>query len=162
MQIFLIALIIVVIGLIRYRRQLQDGYRYVDRQAAPAKATMLPLPQAHRDILEKYFKFYNALSPASKVNFERKVALFIYSKQFIPRMINEVTLEAKVLIAASAVQLTFGLADHPLRYFNKILVYPDDYYSQITKALSQRRSESHVWYHRSFVAKFCRGVRSCE
>ena len=129
----LAVLIIVVILLIRYSGQMQSGYRYVDRQAAPLKAKILPVPQAYRDILLKYFKFYQALSPEAQVTFEQKVALFIYSKQFIPRDISEVTLEAKVLIAASAVQLTFGLPDYPIRHFNKILVYPNDYYSRITK-----------------------------
>src|SRR5690606_1678772 len=57
----------------------------------------------------------------------------LYGKRFIPRNVAEVTIEAKVLIAACAVQLTFGLPDIYLQHFNKILVYPDDYYSSITK-----------------------------
>jgi Mlc titration factor MtfA (ptsG expression regulator) len=62
-----------------------------------------------------------------------KVTNFIYGKRFIPRNVDEVTIEAKVLIAASAVQLTFGLPHVYLRHFNKILVYPDNYYSSITR-----------------------------
>jgi Mlc titration factor MtfA (ptsG expression regulator) len=73
------------------------------------------------------------LSPAAKSTFERKITRFIYGKRFIPRLIDEVTIEAKVLIAASAVQLTFGLPDFALHHFDKILVYPNDYYSSITK-----------------------------
>ena len=133
MEGFLIVLIIIVLALIRYAQHLKYGYQYVDRQAAPMKAKVLPVPQAYRDILQKYFKYYQALSPSAKITFERKVTLFVYSKQFIPRMIEEVTLEAKVLIAASAIQLTFALPDFPLRHFDKILVYPNDYYSSITK-----------------------------
>ncbi|RAW02777.1 zinc-dependent peptidase [Pseudochryseolinea flava] len=133
MESVVIVLIIVVLAMMRYAQHIKHGYQYVDRQAAPVKAKVLPVPQAYRDILQKYFKYYQALSPSAKLTFERKVTLFVYSKQFIPRMIDSITLEAKVLIAASAVQLTFGLPDHPLQHFNKILVYPNDYYSGITK-----------------------------
>ena len=44
-----------------------------------------------------------------------------------------VTIEARVLIAATAVQITFGLHDVYLRHFNKILVYPNEYYSVFSK-----------------------------
>jgi Mlc titration factor MtfA (ptsG expression regulator) len=133
MESILIVLVIIVLALIRYAQHIKHGYQYVDRRAAPVKVKVLPVPQAHRDILQKYFKYYQALSPSAKLTFERKVTMFVYSKQFIPRMITEVTIEAKVLIAASAVQLTFGLPDTTLGHFNKILVYPNDYYSRITK-----------------------------
>jgi Mlc titration factor MtfA (ptsG expression regulator) len=133
MQGAFIVVVIIAVGLIRYSRQLNISFRYVDRQAAPVKAKIIPVPQAYRDTLQKYFKFYQALSPSSQAIFEQKVTLFIYGKQFIPRDIDEVTVEAKVLIAASAVQLTFGLPDYPLRHFNRILVYPNDYYSRITR-----------------------------
>lgn len=41
------------------------------------------------------------------------------------------TMEMKVLIAASAIQLTFGFPRVHLSYFHNILVYPDAYYSTI-------------------------------
>ena len=44
-----------------------------------------------------------------------------------------VTKEMKVLIAASAAQLTYGLPKVKLRHFTRILVYPDNYYSKITR-----------------------------
>lgn len=97
------------------------------------KTWVLPVPQLYKDILQKYFHYYQILSPSNKVKFERKVCNFLYSKRFIPRNIPEVTIEAKVLIAASAVQLTFGLPNIYLRHFDKILVYPNEYYSSITK-----------------------------
>lgn len=94
---------------------------------------MLPVPQRYRDILLKYFPYYQRLGESEKLKFERKVCNFLYGKRFIPRNVAEVTVEAKVLIAATAVQLTFGLSDVYLRHFNKILVYPNDYYSAISK-----------------------------
>jgi Mlc titration factor MtfA (ptsG expression regulator) len=116
-----------------YRRDVNKGIQYADKKAAPLKSAILPVPQRIRDILLKYFTFYQKLSPQNKTIFERKLVKFLYSKRFIPRNVPEVSIEAKVLISASAVQLTFGLPDIYLRHFHTILVYPDDYYSSITK-----------------------------
>ena len=75
------------------------------------------------------FRIISNSGNSDKAKFEQKVCYFLYGKRFIPRNVDEVTIEAKVLIAATAVQLTFGLSNVYLRHFNKILVYPDDYYS---------------------------------
>lgn len=62
------------------------------------------------------------------------MARFISSKKFIPRNMKEVTEEMMVLISASAIQLTFGFPKLRLSYFTNILVYPDAYYSTISRA----------------------------
>jgi MtfA peptidase len=124
---------VVVIVVYYYQYELREGYKYASRKAAPVKTLLLPVPSGYKEILQKYFLYYQQLSPENKVKFERKVAGFIYGKRFIPRQVDEVTIEAKVLIAASAVQLTFGLPNVYLSFFRKILVYPNDYYSSITK-----------------------------
>jgi MtfA peptidase len=116
-----------------YRKDLKEGIDYADKKAAPIKTRLLPVPQRFRDILLKYFPFYQKLSPSNKSIFEKKLVRFLYSKRFIPRNVAEVTIEAKVLISASAVQLTFGLPNVYLEHFHTILVYPNDYYSSITK-----------------------------
>jgi Mlc titration factor MtfA (ptsG expression regulator) len=87
-----------------------------------------------RDILKQYFAYYNILPASDKVHFEQRVVHFIQEKRFIPRGFRKVTLEMKVLIAASAVQLTFGLPEVILQHFNKILIYPRQYFSVITKS----------------------------
>ncbi|MBA4054074.1 MAG: DgsA anti-repressor MtfA, partial [Marivirga sp.] len=117
----------------QFKLELKEGYGYAGRAAAPLKTKILPVPQRYRDILQKYFPYYQNLTDQDKAEFEGKVCLFLYGKRFIPRDISEVTIEAKVLIAATAVQLTFGLSDVYLRHFSKILVYPNDYYSVISK-----------------------------
>jgi MtfA peptidase len=116
-----------------YRKDLKDGIDYAGQKAGPLKSKLLPVPQKFRDILLKYFPYYQKLSAENKVVFERKVVRFLYSKRFIPRNVDEVTIEAKVLISASAVQLTFGLPEVYLEHFHTILVYPNDYYSSINK-----------------------------
>lgn len=94
---------------------------------------LMPLKNQQKQILEKYFLYYNLLNLSKKKVFEQKVSRFIASKNFIPRQMKDVTAEMKVLIAAAAVQLTFGLPKVYLKHFTKIVVYPDSYYSTINK-----------------------------
>jgi MtfA peptidase len=124
---------LVIIVIYRFQKEVQAGYRYAGRKAAPVRTRIMPVPLQFKEILDRYFVYYQRLSLANKAKFERKVTEFVFSKRFIPRNVSEVTTEAKVLIAASAVQLTFGLPNVYLRLFDKILVYPNDYYSSITK-----------------------------
>jgi Mlc titration factor MtfA (ptsG expression regulator) len=123
----------VIIIVLRFRREVLEGYTYVEKGSAPIRSQVLPTPLVYKDILQKYFGYYQQLSPQNKNKFAQKVARFIYGKRFIPRGVDEVTIEARVLIAASAIQLTFGLSDIYLAHFKRILVYPNDYYSSITK-----------------------------
>ena len=89
------------------------------------------MPVVYRRILEDYFLYYQRLSPEKKLDFEKRVNRFIRLKHFIPRNLEEVSDEMKVLISASAVQLTFGLHEMYLTHFDRILVYPNSYYSTI-------------------------------
>jgi len=98
------------------------------KTVVPAK-----LDTQKREILSRNFVFYNKLPPKSKSLFEYRVARFIQSKNFVPRDLKEVTLEMKVSIAAAAIQLTFGLPKVYLSHFKNILIYPDQYYSTITR-----------------------------
>jgi MtfA peptidase len=92
-----------------------------------------PLPGSFKQSIDQHNGYYQRLPPASKKRFEKKVNQFIRTKAFIPRNMSMVTDEMKALIASAAVQLTFGLPSVSLRHFNKIIVYPDDYYSVINR-----------------------------
>jgi Mlc titration factor MtfA (ptsG expression regulator) len=83
--------------------------------------------------LKKYSRFYGMLNPSDKIIFEKRVQKFINQKQFISRGMDRVTDEMKALIAGSAIQLTFGLPSIYFAHFKKILIYPDNYYSNISK-----------------------------
>ncbi len=83
--------------------------------------------------IEKYLPYYRKLSLPDKVIFEKRVQKFINQKQFIPRGMDRVTDEMKALIAGVAIQLTFGHPSIYFAHFKKILVYPDNYYSEISK-----------------------------
>ncbi|MFO7723493.1 MAG: zinc-dependent peptidase [Bacteroidales bacterium] len=96
---------------------------------------LLPaISSEHLPHLVRCFPFYNKLNDNARRLFEGRVQNFINEKEFIPRGGYEtVTGEMKALIAGSAVQLTFGYPTINFRHFGKILIYPDDYYSTITK-----------------------------
>ena len=80
-------------------------------------------------ILEGTFPYYIKLNQKQKQKFQRRLRYFLESKEFVPRKMDKVTLEMKVLIGACAVQLTFGLPALRMMYFRQILVYPEKYVS---------------------------------
>ncbi|MFT4834715.1 MAG: Mlc titration factor MtfA (ptsG expression regulator) [Marinoscillum sp.] len=82
-----------------------------------------------KSVLEKHFRFYSHLPSKSKRIFEARVARFISLKEFVPRHMPEVTEEMKLLIASSAIQITFGFPGVFLSYFKYIIVFPDQFLS---------------------------------
>lgn len=89
---------------------------------------------AYKKILVDYFRYYHTLDADNKLHFEKRVQKFIDIKRFEPRgVFTEVTDEMAVLIAASAIQLTFGYPGVYFKHFWRILVYPENYYSKITQ-----------------------------
>ncbi|MEP5612803.1 MAG: zinc-dependent peptidase [Cyclobacteriaceae bacterium] len=118
--IFIVSVFIVIQGVTRYQK---TGSVY---QA-------IYLSKKHLHYLNTYFTFYQKLPPESKKVFSQRVARFITTKKFIARNIDSVSDEMKVLISASAIQLTFGFPKLQLSHFRIILVYPDAYYSTINR-----------------------------
>ena len=117
-----IAVLLVVIGLVLlfgYQRWERHWYGFIN-------------PRAVRAVLSQHFAYYQRLSPDQQQEFQRRVIRFVRKKQFIGRGM-EVTLPMQVLVAAAAVQLTFGLPELVLQHFKRILIYPDNYYSTITQ-----------------------------
>jgi len=121
------------LAIYRFHTELSAAYSQLGRVAAPVKTKLLPVPPRYQEVLEKYFTYYQKLGQADKAVFVTKLCNFMYRKRFIPRNVAEVTLEARVLIGATAVQLTFGLPEIYLSHFSTILVYPTDYYSTISR-----------------------------
>ena len=110
-----------------------DIYVYIYDQIKYSLKVRQPLKNSRRLILNQYSAYYKVLPVDKKQAFEKRVQRFIYSKKFISRSSLPVSEAMRVLISASAIQLTFGLPEIYLSHFDKILIYPDSYYSQITK-----------------------------
>ena len=85
--------------------------------------------QTHAALL-KYFHYYKDLDTQNRLKFLSRVKTFVQMKEFIPRQ-TEPNDTINLLISATAIQLTFGLDDFSLHRFDKILIYPDTYYSEI-------------------------------
>ncbi|WP_338409265.1 zinc-dependent peptidase [uncultured Flavobacterium sp.] len=99
---------------------------YVHFYPIPKKATKTQI-----QILQNEFEFYKKLSPRLKKYFEHRVAVFIKSFPFYGKDGLIVTEQMKVLIASTAVMLTFGMRNFVFTIIDKIIIYPDIYYSKL-------------------------------
>lgn len=84
-----------------------------------------------RKILQDQFLFYKNLSQRKKRFFEHRVATFIKNKKFLGRDGVSVDGDVEVLIAATAVMLTFGFRDYLIGAVSTIIIYPEKFFSQI-------------------------------
>ncbi len=85
------------------------------------------------NILKSNFSFYNKLAEKERPYFEHRVASFIEDKTFIGKEGLTVTDEMKVLISATAVMLTFGFRDFFIGLIQRIIIFPDVFYSNINE-----------------------------
>jgi len=84
-------------------------------------------------ILEQNFPYYSRLSDRHKKEFRNKLEKILTLKKFIGRAGLIVSSEMKLLIGATMVMVTFGWSNLRLKHFDKILLYPNSYYSTISK-----------------------------
>ncbi|WP_282041218.1 zinc-dependent peptidase [Winogradskyella flava] len=82
-------------------------------------------------LLEKEFTFYNNLNEKEQVVFRHRVATFIKNKKFIGRESLVPNDEIRTLISATAVMLTFGFRKYLIDLIEKIIIYPEAYYSTL-------------------------------
>lgn len=88
-----------------------------------------------RNLYESYLKrslpYYNSLSQNSRFKFLRRLHRFLQMKEFRAVEGFEINDEMKILVSASAVQLTLGLDYYLLDYFEVIVIHPDVFHSPI-------------------------------
>ncbi len=92
-----------------------------------------PIEKHYKLILERHYAYYRDLPIELKGPFERRVALFVRGKTYYGQHGLEITDEMRVLVAATAVQITFGFKFFQLPRFSKIFIYPKKYFNQHTK-----------------------------
>lgn len=113
-------------------------FNYIIHSLRMRSAFLPGLKSIYKPYLIHNFPYYMKLNDKDKLRFEKRVQQFINLKEFIPRgNLGIVTPEMKALIAGSAIQLTFGYNSIYFRHFRRILIYPDDYYSRITRKYHQ-------------------------
>ena len=84
-------------------------------------------------MLKNEFDYYNKLSPKQKIYFEHRVATFIDAYTFYGNESLHVTEQMRVLIASTAIMLTFGMRKYLFTVIDKVIIYPDVYYSKINE-----------------------------
>lgn len=87
---------------------------------------MLFAEKEYHDTLSKYSTYYNGLADADKERFIGRTRKFIADKLFILHT-NETYKEMPILVAASAIQLSFGLDKYLFTHYRYIHIYPEEF-----------------------------------
>jgi MtfA peptidase len=86
-----------------------------------------------RKLLLSNFVVYKLLSETGRELFEKRVCRFIAMKNFRSgKSIPHITDEMRIMVAASAIQLTYGYPDVYFNHFKTIILFAEEYYSSIT------------------------------
>lgn len=120
--VFGIVKVIDTLYLMMFRRPLYVHFYIKKRVLSPNRKSIL-----------KSFEFYQKLSDKHKKFFEHRVACFIDDKEFIGRDGNFVDDRARVMISATAIMLTFGMRNYLINNVEKIIIYPEVFYSTLSR-----------------------------
>lgn len=112
---------------------LLKGYLY--RKTNIYRFVLFPntFTEEQRLIVTNEVSFYRKLSSNEQRLFEHRVLRFIQYHTFVGREELIITERMKLLIASTAIMITFGLNRYLLSRFETILVYPSHYLSNVTK-----------------------------
>ncbi len=77
-----------------------------------------------QQLLKQRNLFYSKLSENGQKKFEQRLLEFLNSKTFVGHSGLVVTDEMRILISASAIQLTFGLDNYKLSSLHTINIFP--------------------------------------
>lgn len=91
------------------------------------------LPKDSQAIIQETCSFHNRLSKKNKQIFEHRVVRFIEHHEFVGREGIQVSTKMKLLVAGTAIKLSFGFNEYLYPLFSSILIYPKNYYSALTK-----------------------------
>ena len=88
----------------------------------------------YHTVLYSKLSYFQKLDSEQQIRFLNRVKKFIANKRFIPVEIVEVSPIDKLLVASSAIQLTFGLEEFVLSRFEHVYIYPKYFYNRRAKA----------------------------
>ena len=111
----LAALVLVIYFLIHSRKK--NSYRIRSIQ---------PITDQNRNLLQEYVEFYKHLPDSQKIEFEKRIQLFL-SRVRITGVKTAVEELDRVLIASSAVIPIFGFPGWEYVNLNEVLLYPDSF-----------------------------------
>jgi len=98
----------------------------------PFKKT-LRLTAAEKQVINNNLPFYKKLEPRLKQKFEKRIVRFRNRKKIIFHEDVQERERLTLLLSATACMITLGLSDFLILAINRIVIYPEAYYSNITK-----------------------------
>ena len=131
----ILAILFLIILLIFFNRAMKDGWYLLLYHTGLQSRRITEDDRIRINNYLKNFSYYTALSSNGKDKFINRLFTFMLNKEFRAREGLELTEEMRVLISASAIQLTFGLERYRLESLQTIFVYPDTFH------LSERSPE---------------------
>lgn len=84
------------------------------------------------NILSRYSNYYRKLPEKLKSYYEDRLVSFMEDKEFLTRGELTLTEEMRLLIADSAVKLTFGLRIFMFEQFEKIIIFKSEFFSDFS------------------------------
>jgi hypothetical protein len=91
-----------------------------------------PLSKKWKNYIAQHNLFYAKLTPREQTSFDLRLVSFIKKHEFIGHQV-DITKEKKVLISTIPVMLTFGMRNYLFDSIDRILIYPNQYFSTITQ-----------------------------
>lgn len=91
------------------------------------------LSPSQKKVLENDFKFYRRLDVKQQKYFRHRVFRFLSQVEFTGKEGLVIDDEKKILVAATAIMLTFGFRDYAINLIDKILIYPSIFYSSLDR-----------------------------
>lgn len=85
------------------------------------------LDSAVRNIFEAQFPFYQKLEETEKKRFRNRTRMYMEAHDFMPQAMENFPEDIKAMIAACAVQITFGLDKFIFSKFERIILYPQPF-----------------------------------
>ncbi len=111
----------------RFKHHKEFKYTYLN-QCVPS------LTPEEENVLKQKFAYYNSLSHDKQLIFGYRIKRFLEDKSFIGMEELEVVEEMQLLIAATAVKLTFGLRYYTYNCFHTFRIYPSQFYSRLVNS----------------------------
>lgn len=118
----------------RYQNANENGYKRAD-YSFRFFSSQTAMPLSGIKILSENFDFFRRFDGKKQKRFASRVMKFIEDKNFEGREKLNVSFEMKVLIAATAMRVTWGLKRYLFPSFHTILIYPEMFYSGFSKAI---------------------------
>jgi len=79
--------------------------------------------------LEEYFPYYRNLSAENRANFGARLRMFNFDKEYISKELETIPGDVRLLTAASAIQVTFGIKGGLLRHWGQIVLYRQPFHT---------------------------------